>query len=92
VIGARIGGIPEMMREGENGWLYESGNVEALAQRMAQVQGMPEAQIVTVGRFAREFVQRNFSLERYLNGVREVYGELGVRVPQVLPANNCAVV
>jgi glycosyltransferase involved in cell wall biosynthesis len=92
VIGARIGGIPEMMREGENGWLYESGNVEALAQRMAQVQGMPEAQIVTMGRFAREFVQRNFSLERYLNGVREVYGELGVRVPQVLPANNCAVV
>lgn len=29
-IGAKIGGIPELIREGENGLLFESGNVDSL--------------------------------------------------------------
>ena len=31
LIGSRIGGIPELVVEGQSGWLFEAGNAEALA-------------------------------------------------------------
>ncbi len=34
VIGARIGGIPELVIEGENGLLFESGNLDDLADKI----------------------------------------------------------
>lgn len=37
VLGARIGGIPELIRPGENGELFESGNVEELKRKLRQL-------------------------------------------------------
>lgn len=34
VIGTRVGGIPEIVHEGENGYLFEKENVEELADRI----------------------------------------------------------
>lgn len=37
VIGARIGGIPELVIDGKNGLLFESGNAEDLAERIREL-------------------------------------------------------
>ena len=37
VIGARIGGIPELVEDGKTGWLFESGNVSELASVIKKV-------------------------------------------------------
>ena len=37
VLGARIGGIPELIREGETGELFESGNVEDFCRKLRQL-------------------------------------------------------
>lgn len=37
VLGADIGGIPELIVEGESGWLFESGNVDDLKVRILKV-------------------------------------------------------
>ena len=37
VIGARIGGIPELVIDGENGLLFESGNVESLSEAITKL-------------------------------------------------------
>ncbi|MBE5875484.1 MAG: glycosyltransferase [Lachnospiraceae bacterium] len=34
VIGAEVGGIPELVEEGKTGYLFESGNVDALAKQI----------------------------------------------------------
>jgi len=34
VIGSNVGAIPELIKEGYNGWLFESGNVEQLKERL----------------------------------------------------------
>ena len=34
VLGARIGGIPELIREGENGYLFDAGNVASLLEKI----------------------------------------------------------
>ena len=77
-IGARIGGIPEIVRPGESGWLFESGNVAQLAQLLTQVSGMANEQVALLGRRGRAIVEAEFSRARYTNAMLALYGELGV--------------
>ena len=37
VLGARIGGIPELVEDGKTGWLFESGNAKELAEIIGNV-------------------------------------------------------
>jgi len=41
VIAPRIGGIPELIEEGVDGWLYPPGDIDALAQRIRQLLARP---------------------------------------------------
>lgn len=42
VVGSRMGGIPELIREGETGELFEAGNVEDLKKKIAKLWYSPE--------------------------------------------------
>lgn len=78
VIGARIGGIPEMVRDGETGWLFESGRVDELAARMRTARDTPDARIESMGRAARADVEARYARDRYVESMRALYHELGV--------------
>lgn len=78
VLGARIGGIPEMVNEGQTGWLFESGSVEGLAEKLAQMQAQPNAQIEAMGQQARRLVETTFNESLYLDRMLRLYESLGV--------------
>ena len=78
VIGAEIGGIPELLRPGISGWTYASGDVDALAARIEEVAGLGNAQLRDMGMQSRRMVETEFSKQRYSEGVRDVYTSLGV--------------
>jgi len=80
-IGAEIGGIPEMIRQDETGWLFKSGDVNALAGMLDTVSCMPDAEIEKFGKRARALVEREFSPTRYTNAITDVYRSLGVQMP-----------
>lgn len=80
VIGARIGGIPEMLKDGETGYLFKSGNTEELAERMAKMQAMPDTEIAAMGKAARDYVGSTFTPQRYLGDMLDLYKSLGVAV------------
>lgn len=82
VIGARIGGIPEMVREGETGALFESGKVEELAGLLRQFADMTGSAVAEMGRAAQQYVSTTFTSQRYLNDMLALYAELGVDVAQ----------
>lgn len=82
VIGARIGGIPEMINEGETGALFESRNVEDLAALLRRFADMPDTRISDMGAAARSHVCRTYTAERYLRDMLALYASLGVRVTQ----------
>lgn len=42
VLGAAIGGIPELIRDGETGILFESGNLEQLCRKISELWGDQE--------------------------------------------------
>ena len=78
VIGAKIGGIPEMVVTGQTGWLFESGNIDDLADCLCQVAKMPLAELKTYGENARSYVCQQFSRERYVNSILDLYRSVGV--------------
>jgi glycosyltransferase involved in cell wall biosynthesis len=79
IIGARIGGIPEMLIEGETGWTFESRNTEELTDLLSRVVDMPLTQMANAGRNARNHVTWNFNRARYLQATLELYASLGVK-------------
>ena len=61
VIGARIGGIPELIRENETGLGFESANEAALAAALRDMSERPDAAIEAMGQSARRWVEREFT-------------------------------
>jgi glycosyltransferase involved in cell wall biosynthesis len=80
VIGSRIAGIPELVREDETGALYPTGDAEALAQTLTRFAQMPDARIAALGAAGRAWVERDFNPTVYLDRQLDLYDSLGVRV------------
>lgn len=66
VIASRVGGIPDLVKDGVNGFLFEVGNVQELAQKLRTLLSNKET-AVEMGRRGRELIQSQFSNERYLS-------------------------
>lgn len=73
VIAARIGGIPEMIEEKVNGFLFEPGNVDELKEKLEMALHLPAQAIVEMGRAAREKVEREFSPELHYERLMGAY-------------------
>ena len=82
VIGARIGGIPELIDEGETGWVFESRSKTDLSQRLQQVQRAGDAGLARMGRAARARVAEHFNRSRYQRATLELYASLGVALTE----------
>lgn len=77
-IGARIGGIPELIEHGVTGWTFESRSVDALAEVLRHVAALPDRTVVDMGRAARERVEKQFSEQAYIIRLTDVYKQLGI--------------
>ncbi len=75
VIGTNIGGIPELVRDGENGLLFEPGNVTDLAKKIYDMLRNRE-QAVTMGRIGRRQVEQTNSPERHYRQTIRIYKQL----------------
>jgi glycosyltransferase involved in cell wall biosynthesis len=86
IVGARIGGVPELIQEGVTGLGFASGDVDALAAALQDICGMADSTIEQMGRAARAWVENDFSAEAYRNRLVAIYRELGAPVPaRVMP-------
>jgi len=72
MIGSRIGGIPELVEEGQTGLLFEPGNADELQQKIEHLLTNP-TQIVEMGRNARRLVEQTFGPDRHYQGLMEIY-------------------
>jgi glycosyltransferase involved in cell wall biosynthesis len=78
VIASAIGGLPELVIEDETGWTFTAGSVPALADRLRAVADMSDRAVADAGAAARARVVREFGPQRYVEGIRQLYSELGV--------------
>jgi glycosyltransferase involved in cell wall biosynthesis len=66
VIISRIGGAAEMVRDGENGYLYPAGDLSALARALKNM--LEPGRCEALGRKAREVVEQEFSQAQMIAG------------------------
>ena len=72
LIASNIGGIPELVRDGETGLLFPPGDAVALATQIARFQREPSL-IQTLGRQALEFILKRCDPERYWQQLEPIY-------------------
>jgi glycosyltransferase involved in cell wall biosynthesis len=60
VIGARIGGIPEILKDEKTGYLFEPGDQQGLEQILQKATGLSDAEYIQMSTNARTFAEQNF--------------------------------
>ena len=70
VIGSRVGGIPDLISDGENGYLVEAGNEAELTAALRRVY---DDDVAAMGERARAFAEDFFSPEKYVEGYRKLF-------------------
>jgi len=72
VIGTNVGGIPEIIDDGENGFLIEPNDFKSLSQKLEFLLDNPN-EITRLGKNGREKLEKVFSTESFVNNTLEIY-------------------
>jgi glycosyltransferase involved in cell wall biosynthesis len=75
VLAARVGGVPEIVVEGETGWLFTPGDWHGAARRLAQLLSQPTT-FAAAGERAWGRVRHEFSITKMVAGYRKLYSTL----------------
>lgn len=78
IIGADIGGIPELIRPGETGYVFKSADVDSLAEVLAAVQGLSGAALRRIGAAGRAWMRAEFSPAAYRERMSALYDKIVV--------------
>jgi glycosyltransferase involved in cell wall biosynthesis len=72
VIGANIGGIPELVKNGRTGLTFKAGDFSDLRKKMLYFLDNPK-ESVEMGKNARRFVEENFNPQVHYKKLMEIY-------------------
>jgi glycosyltransferase involved in cell wall biosynthesis len=75
VVATRVGGVPDVVRDGEDGFLVEAGATDDIADRLAQLAGDPALR-ARMGKQGRERVLPRYAVDRLVDDVDELYRSL----------------
>jgi len=76
VLCSKVGGIPEFVKEGENGWLFDPKNTEELTSKLTEIMAMDASVLLKVGEKGHEEVSQKFTVERYIENLEGFYHHL----------------
>lgn len=75
VIGSDSGATPELIKDGETGYLYESGNPEALAEKIITAIRNPELSR-KIAKAGQKYACKRYTKERNLREILDIYDEV----------------
>ena len=78
VVATRVGGVPDVVEEGVDGFLVEPGDLEAIADRLGRLAADPELR-ARMGAAGRERVLPRYAVERLIDDVDGLYRSLLAR-------------
>ena len=71
-LGARVGAVPEVVVDGQTGWLFPPGDTAAGAEAMARLVAQ-SSEVARFGATARKRMEQEFQESKMLAGYREVW-------------------
>lgn len=75
VVATRVGGIPQLVHDGETGVLISPGDDRALADAVKQLMGDP-VRAATLGESARRYVKTHYSFDRRMERLERILEDL----------------
>ncbi len=75
VVATRVGGTPDVVRDGVDGFLVEPGDVDAISARLAELAGDPELR-ARMGAAGRERVGERYAVGRLVADTERLYRSL----------------
>lgn len=75
VVATRVGGTPDLIRDGETGILFDPGDVDALAEGLIRILEN-RSRAVAMGRAAREWTERQMTWEGLSRRYEKLYEEV----------------
>lgn len=73
IIGAKIGGIPEIVINGKTGYQFESGNIKSLNEIILKADSLTDKEYKAISDNVIKFAKENFSKENYWNKLIKFY-------------------
>ncbi len=73
ILASRIGGLPELVEHGVNGWLIEAQKVEAWVQALEAFSQLPEHSRQELGENGRRRVLEKFTWDQHLQVLERIY-------------------
>ena len=80
-VATRVGGVPDVVRDGVDGFLADVGDASTLADRLAELARDPERR-AEMGREGREHVVQRYAVDRLVDDVDRLYRELLSALPR----------
>ena len=74
-VATRVGGTPDVIRDGVDGFLVEVGDADALSERLAELAGDPERR-AQMGADGRERVLGRYAVQRLIDDIDRLYRSL----------------
>ena len=75
VVATRVGGVPDVVHDGVDGFLFEPGDTSAAAERLAALAADPRLR-ARLGESGRAYVRERYSVERLVDDVDRLYRTL----------------
>lgn len=75
IIGANLGGIPELVQDKQNGLIYSYNSIDELETKMKFLFENKEL-AEQYGRNAKEYAKKRYSKENYYNNIMKIYKEI----------------
>jgi glycosyltransferase involved in cell wall biosynthesis len=75
VVASRVGGVPDVVRDGEDGFLVEPGDVDGLAERLGRLAADPALRD-RMGAAGRDRVLGRYAVDRLIDDVDRLYRSL----------------
>jgi glycosyltransferase involved in cell wall biosynthesis len=73
VIGARIGGIPELIADGDSGYLFRSRDAHDLCRKLQLIANLSDEKLKSLGEKAREKTELNHRIEMHYQNLMKAY-------------------
>jgi glycosyltransferase involved in cell wall biosynthesis len=75
IVASRVGGIPEFVLDGKNGYLVDPRNSDELAEKISRL--VEDSELRTrIGSYNTRYVEKKYSLKMMVNKTLEAYERL----------------
>lgn len=76
IIAADIGGITEIVQDGETGFLFQSSNVENMIEKLDKSNELSDSEYEKIALNARNFAENNFNPESHYDDLISIYKDV----------------